>query len=110
MPKLTIAAIVAAISSCENWQELMEIKNAIDKRLRIVEFPKLNAAQVRATFKKGMKVTLVGLRDPSLNGLEGEVIEVAQTRLVIDVPFTAGSPYRTRIPAACAIPHKSPES
>ena len=98
-----IAAILASVAACDDWHQLMELKNVIEKRLIDVPTPKPTAAEVKARFSGVKTVKLVGLSDRFLNGMEVEVAEVKQTNLVVLIN-KYGTPQRTRIPAVCAIP------
>lgn len=101
---MNMSDVADAINASNDWADLMTIKNAVEKRLYSVHAPKLTPAQVRAKYKPGMSVVLVGLRDSLLNGEVVEVVEVLQTKLVVAIQHLTGQTVRTRIPAICAVP------
>lgn len=98
-----IASILAAVSTLTDWQDIMRVKNAIEKRLVDVPTPKYKASEVKQRFAGVKRVQLVGLQDRHLNGMEVDLVDIMQTNIVVLIN-KYGTPQRTRIPAVCAIP------
>ncbi len=99
---ITLDAILAFIGNA-SWQDTHRIRNAVARRLPDVTFPDYTADQVRKTFAVGSTVEITGLAQESLNGMRVPIVELALTRVIVQV---GGS--RHRIPASCAIPVDGP--
>lgn len=97
--RITIAAILAAISTCEHHGDLARIITAAKRRRHALPTQKPSAAEVKKQFKVSDTVELFDLRSDALNGVQGKVVEVKQTRLIVDIPGAG----KSDVPATCAV-------
>lgn len=99
MNQTDFANSLAFVRTSNDWTSVMRIANEAKRRLASLEAPRYTQTAVKAIFRPGMTVELVNLSKEALNGATATVVEVLQTRLMVD----AGG-YKTTIPAQCALP------